>query len=174
MLVTPDAPSKVLPGVDRALFSVFPCCEFSPCKDCVVSNVAQELESCSCKSAQGSQKRSTDSLAAVASVVSSRFLNAVEFLKLAMRSVQNVVLELQVGTQTVWKALELQVELSNGKSRKAVKRENRLEAAPLTAEEQLEDAPRERLVATLKELKGKSASLAIPQSMRAAVERRAD
>ena len=44
----------------------------------------------------------------------------------------------------------------------------------MTAEEQLEDAPQERLGATLKELKGKSASLAIPQSMRAAVERRAD
>ena len=62
----------------------------------------------------------------------------------------------------------------NGKSKKAVKRENRPEAAPLVAEEQLEDAPRERLVPILKELKGKSASLAIPQPMRDVVERSAD
>ena len=62
---------------------------------------------------------------------------------------------------------------SNGKPTKAVKKESRQEAAPLSAEEQVMDAPRERLVATLK-LKGKSASLAIPQSTRAAVERRAD
>ena len=55
-----------------------------------------------------------------------------------------------------------------------VKNVSQQEAAPLSAEELVEDAPRERVVATRREIKGKSASLATPQSTRAAVERRAD
>ena len=63
---------------------------------------------------------------------------------------------------------------SKGRPKKMVKKVSQQEAAPLSAEELVEDAPRERVVATRREIKGKSASLATPQSTRAAVERRAD
>ena len=46
---------------------------------------------------------------------------------------------------------------SEGKPKKTLKKVSQQEAAPLSAEELVEDAPRERLVTTLKELKGKSA-----------------
>ena len=72
--------------------------------------------------------------------------------------------------QIVWQALEF----FQWQATKAVKKESRQEAVPLSAEEKVEDAPGECLVATLEKFKGKSPSLAIPQSMCPAVERRAD